>query len=95
MIHGLACPDPLRKLSQTLYTRLHEVTRDNVSSPLLHPEGVAVTSPKSVAAAKKASGWRTQARLLDGIHTSFNRWPGRPIVRLHSHTCITGIITRF
>jgi phosphatidylglycerophosphate synthase len=67
------------------YTTLHEVTRDNASSALLHPEGVAVTSPESVSLAERFLVVHS-GKALDGIHTSFNRRLCRPFVRVLSHT---------
>lgn len=74
--------------TQPAYATLHEVIGDNVPSVLPHPEGVAVTSPESVVRAEcflvAHSG-----KVLDGIHTSFNRRLCRPFVRVLSHTIIT------
>jgi phosphatidylglycerophosphate synthase len=72
------------------YITAHEVHPDNVCSAFRETttEGVAVTSPESAAAAERfliaGSG-----KVLDGIHTSFNRRLCRPFVRLLSHTSIT------
>src|ERR1700722_8130190 len=66
----------------------HEVTRDNASSALLHPEGVAVTSPESVSPAERFLVVHS-GKVLDGIHTSFNRRLCRPFVRFLSHTSAT------
>jgi phosphatidylglycerophosphate synthase len=71
--------------AEPAYTTLHEVTRDNASSALLHPEGVAVTSPESVALAERFLV-ANSGKVLDGIHTSFNRRLCRPFVRSLSHT---------
>jgi phosphatidylglycerophosphate synthase len=70
------------------YTRFHEVTRDDFSSAHLHPEGVAVTSPESAASAERFLVAHS-GKVLDGIHTSFNRRLCRPFVRMLSHTSIT------
>jgi phosphatidylglycerophosphate synthase len=51
-------------------------------------KGVAVTSPQSVAAAERFLIARS-GKVLDGIHTSFNRRLCRPFVRLLSYTSIT------
>ncbi len=67
------------------YATLHEVTRDNASSALLHPEGVAVTSPESASLAERFLVVHS-GKVLDGIHTSFNRRLCRPFVRFLSHT---------
>ena len=66
----------------------YEVTRDNASSALLHPEGVAVTSPNNVAEAERFLVAHS-GKVLDGIHTSFNRRLCRPFVRFLSHTSAT------
>jgi phosphatidylglycerophosphate synthase len=70
------------------HATLHEVTRDNASSALLHPEGVAVTSPDKVAEAERFLVAHS-GKVLDGIHTSFNRRLCRPFVRILSHTSAT------
>ena len=74
--------------SKPAYTMFHEVSRDNASTALLHPEGVAVTSPESVASAERFLVAHS-GKVLDGIHTSFNRRLCRPFVRMLSHTAIT------
>lgn len=74
--------------SKPAYTRFHEVTRDDFSSALLHPEGVAVTSPESATSAERFLVARS-GKVLDGIHTSFNRRLCRPFVRMLSHTAVT------
>jgi phosphatidylglycerophosphate synthase len=72
------------------YITVHEVHPDNASSafPQNTTEGVAVTSPQSAAAAERFLIARS-GKVLDGIHTSFNRRLCRPFVRLLSHTSIT------
>jgi phosphatidylglycerophosphate synthase len=72
------------------YVSVHEVDRDDSSSALPRKaiEGVAVTSPQSAAAAERFLIARS-GKVLDGIHTSFNRRLCRPFVRLLSHTSIT------
>jgi phosphatidylglycerophosphate synthase len=70
------------------YATLHEVTRDTASSALLHPEGVAVTSPESVSLAERFLVVHS-GKVLDGIHTSFNRRLCRPFVRFLSHTSVS------
>ena len=74
--------------AEPAYAALHEVTRDNGSSALLHPEGVAVTSPESVSGAERFLVAHS-GKVLDGIHTSFNRRLCRPFVRVLSHTSAT------
>jgi phosphatidylglycerophosphate synthase len=71
--------------AEPAYATLYEVTRDNASSALLHPEGVAVTSPNNVAEAERFLVTHS-GKVLDGIHTSFNRRLCRPFVRALSHT---------
>jgi phosphatidylglycerophosphate synthase len=70
------------------YTTCHEVTRDNASTALLHPEGVAVTSPVSAARAERFLVAHS-GKMTDGIHSSFNRRLCRPFVRMLSHTSVT------
>lgn len=70
------------------HTTLHEVVRDNASITLPYPEGVAVTSPETSVAAEKFLVAHS-GKVLDGIHTSFNRRLCRPFVRLLSHTGVT------
>jgi phosphatidylglycerophosphate synthase len=50
--------------------------------------GVAVTSPESVRRAERFLIAHS-GKVLDGIHTSFNRRICRPFVRLLSHTSVT------
>jgi phosphatidylglycerophosphate synthase len=77
------------------YTTFHEVNRDNASTALLlHPEGVAVTSPESAASAERFLV-ANSGKLLDGIHTSFNRRLCRPFVRMLSHTPVTANAVTF
>lgn len=72
------------------YISVHEVDRDDSSSalPQKAAEGVAVTSPESAVAAERFLIAHS-GKVLDGIHTSFNRRLCRPFVRLLSHTSIT------
>jgi phosphatidylglycerophosphate synthase len=74
--------------AEPAYATLREVTRDNVSSTLPHPEGVAVTSPESVSQAERFLVVHS-GKVLDGIHTSFNRRLCRPFVKVLSHTSAT------
>jgi phosphatidylglycerophosphate synthase len=71
--------------AEPAHVTLYEVTRDNASSALPHPEGVAVTSPESVSLAERFLVAHS-GKVLDGIHTSFNRRLCRPFVRVLSHT---------
>jgi phosphatidylglycerophosphate synthase len=52
------------------------------------PEGVAVTSDETAAAAERFLVAKS-GKVLDGIHTSFNRRLCRPAVRWLSHTRVT------
>ena len=74
--------------AEPAYAAFYEVTRDNASPALLHPEGVAVTSPESVALAERFLVAHS-GKVLDGIHTSFNRRLCRPFVRVLSHTSVS------
>jgi phosphatidylglycerophosphate synthase len=74
--------------AEPAHATIYEVTRDNASSALLHPEGVAVTSPESVALAERFLVVHS-GKVLDGIHTSFNRRLCHPFVRVLSHTSAT------
>jgi phosphatidylglycerophosphate synthase len=74
--------------AKPVYTKLNEVVRDNASLTLSYPEGVAVTSPEGVASAERFLVAHS-GKVLDGIHTSFNRRLCRPCVRLLTHTSIT------
>ena len=71
--------------AEPAHATFYEVTRDNASFALLHPEGVAVTSPESVSLAERFLVAHS-GKVLDGIHTSFNRRLCRPFVRVLSHT---------
>ena len=74
--------------AEPAHATLHEVTRDSASFALLHSEGVAVTSPESVSLAERFLVVHS-GKVLDGIHTSFNRRLCRPFVRLLSHTSVS------
>ena len=52
------------------------------------PEGIAVTSEETADAAERFLVAHS-GKVLDGIHSSFNRWLCRPSVRLLSHTQVT------
>jgi len=68
---------------------LHEVSDDPTSRLALpHAEGVSVTSTESIASAERFLV-ANSGKVLDGIHTGFNRRLCRPFVRLLSHTSIT------
>jgi phosphatidylglycerophosphate synthase len=74
--------------SKPAYTTMNEVIRDNVSSTAPYSGGIAVTSPGTAALAERFLV-ANAGKVLDGIHTSFNRRLCRPFVRLLSHTNIT------
>ena len=74
--------------AEPAYCTLHEVTCDEASPALLHPEGVAVTSPETVSLAERFLVAHS-GKVFDGVHTSFNRLLCRPFVRLLSHTSVT------
>lgn len=71
---------------------LHETGRDHAApacTPLaFRADGVPVASSKNIAAAERFLV-ANSGKVLDGIHTSFNRRLCRPFVRLLSHTSIT------
>ena len=68
---------------------MHEVSDDPTSRLALpHAEGVSVISTESIASAERFLV-ANSGKVLDGIHTSFNRRLCRPFVRLLSHTSIT------
>jgi phosphatidylglycerophosphate synthase len=76
--------------SKTAYATEHEVDREGASSalPPRSAGGVAVTSPESALAAERFLV-ANSGKVLDGIHTSFNRRLCWPFVRLLSHTPVT------
>jgi phosphatidylglycerophosphate synthase len=76
--------------SKAAYDTLHEVDGDPVYAtlPPRSAGGVAVTSPESAVAAERFLV-ANSGKVLDGIHTSFNRRLCWPFVRLLSHTPVT------
>lgn len=66
--------------------RDHTVSASNVVAS--HAEGVLVRSSETIACAERFL-IANSGKVLDGIHTSFNRRLCRPFVRLLSHTSIT------
>jgi phosphatidylglycerophosphate synthase len=76
--------------SKAAYVTVHEVDREGASSalPPRSAGGVAVTSPESAVAAERFLV-ANSGKVLDGIHTSFNRRLCWPLVRLLSHTPVT------
>jgi phosphatidylglycerophosphate synthase len=74
--------------AEPAYTTLHEVGRNKAFSTLPRSDGVAVTSPESQVIAERFLVAHA-GKVLDGIHTSFNRRLCRPFVRLLSHTRVT------
>jgi phosphatidylglycerophosphate synthase len=83
---------PLVSMHSVDWNRPTYVTVDQGSTDNAFPqnaaEGVAVTSPQSAAAAERFLIARS-GKVLDGIHSSFNRRLCRPFVRLLSHASIT------
>jgi phosphatidylglycerophosphate synthase len=70
---------------------LHEAVRDQSVSappPFFQTDGVTVTSQESIPIAERFLVAHS-GKVLDGIHTSFNRRLCRPFVRLLSHTSVT------
>jgi phosphatidylglycerophosphate synthase len=67
-----------------------EVTGDatSVAPPNRRAEGIAVISPETAREAERFLVARS-GKALDGIHTGFNRYLCRPVVRWLSHTRIT------
>src|SRR5262249_1547202 len=82
--------------SKPAYTTLHEANRDRASSasPKASAGGIAVTSREAAVAAERFLV-ANSGKLLDGIHTSFNRRLCRPFVRLLSHTPVTPNMVTF
>jgi len=76
--------------SKAAYATAHEVGRETASSalPPRSAGGVAVTSPESAVAAERFLV-ANSGKVLDGIHTSFNRRLCWPFVRFLSHTRVT------
>jgi phosphatidylglycerophosphate synthase len=76
--------------SKAAYATVHEVDREGASSalPPRSAGGIAVTSPESAVAAERFLVTNS-GKVLDGIHTSFNRRLCWPFVRLLSHTPVT------
>lgn len=68
----------------------HDVVDDHPISTLVisQADGVRVTSPEAIESAERFLVAHS-GKVLDGIHTSFNRRLCRPFVRLLSHTSIT------
>ena len=75
---------------------LHDVVYNNPTStpPLPQNKGVRITSPETIASAERFLVAHS-GKVLDGIHTSFNRRLCRPFVRLLSHTSITPNVVTF
>lgn len=72
------------------YISFHEIAEDHptFAPPLPLTDGVRVTSPESIEDAERFLVIHS-GKVLDGIHTSFNRRLCRPFVRLLSHTSVT------
>lgn len=67
---------------------IHDHTISASSAAVSHAEGVLVSSSETIASAERFL-IANSGKVLDGIHTSFNRRLCRPFVRLLSHTSIT------
>lgn len=81
--------------TEPVYTTTHQLEPSEGSSvSKTHPQGVAVTSLESVPRAERFLIARS-GKVLDGIHTSFNRRLCRPFVRYLSHTSITPNVVTF
>jgi phosphatidylglycerophosphate synthase len=65
-----------------------EASSHRQTESLPAPEGVAVTSDDTAVIAERFLVARS-GKVLDGIHTSFNRWLCRPAVRWLTHTRAT------
>jgi phosphatidylglycerophosphate synthase len=83
-------PIGLADWSRPVLVDRNEMTRDATSpvSPTRCAEGIAVISPETVLEAERFLVARS-GKVLDGIHTGFNRYLCRPVVRWLSHTRIT------
>ena len=85
---------PLRNMASAdwampAHVFLHDVSNDPTSFlSLPHAEGVSVASTENIVGAERFLV-ANSGKVLDGIHTSFNRRLCRPFVRLLSHTSIT------
>lgn len=71
-----------------LVDRQSKIDLDGAWSETHAPEGIAVVSPDTAREAERHLV-RRAGKALDGIHTSFNRYLCRPVVRWLSHTRIT------
>ncbi|UWZ85192.1 CDP-alcohol phosphatidyltransferase family protein [Occallatibacter riparius] len=67
---------------------LSEIDEPTPTLPFFETMGVRITSAESVAAAERFLVAHS-GKILDGIHTSFNRRLCRPFVRMLSHTSVT------
>lgn len=83
-------PISLADWSRPVLIDRNEMTRDATSParPNRCAEGIAVISPETVLEAERFLIARS-GKVLDGIHTGFNRYLCRPVVRWLSHTRIT------
>lgn len=85
------CLTALEPISMSLadWRRPVLIARNKMSSRSLRAaEGVAVISPETALEAERFLVARS-GKVLDGIHTGFNRYLCRPVVRRLSHTWIT------
>jgi len=72
----------------SLYEDVLDEAASEATPSASHAEGVRVASPDDVTNAERFLVARS-GKILDGIHTGFNRRLCRPFVRLLSHTSIT------
>ena len=75
--------------SKPAHVDLREIVREQPKSnlPFARAEGIAISSRQSITTAERFLVAHS-GKVLDGIHTSFNRRLCRPFVRLLSHTSI-------
>jgi len=83
-------PISLADWSRPVLIDRNDLTRDTISlaPPNRCAEGIAVISPETALEAERFLVARS-GKVLDGIHTGFNRYLCRPVVRWLSHTRIT------
>jgi len=74
--------------AEPAHVTTNAVTTDSAAPPRSQPQGVAVTSSRSIPRAERFLVAHS-GKPLDGYHTSLNRRLCRPFVRLLSHTSVT------
>jgi phosphatidylglycerophosphate synthase len=81
---------PVQNIASVDWTEAAHVALSKVATgeTETHAKGVQVTTPESIAIAERFLV-ANSGKVLDGIHTGFNRKLCRPFVRLLSHTSIT------